>query len=103
MTAPRTQSTKLVIVSYPGDADWEVWRLRFNRGSKLNRPVKFFASREWKFGTTGAPHAGTHWDFPNEGEAETWFAADLAEYGGVVHRATPENLARVKALGYVAI
>jgi hypothetical protein len=101
MTGPHEHSTKVVVVNYSGD-EWEVWKLRFNRGSKRNKPVKFFASREWQSGTAGPSFSGTHTDFASEREAEAWFAADLAEHGGTVRAATPDLLNRVNALGYVA-
>ena len=101
MTGPHEHSSKTVVVSYPGDG-WEVWKLRFNRGSKRNKPVKFFASREWQSGTAGPSFSGTHADFPSEREAEAWFAADIAQNGGIVEPSTPEILRRVNALGYVA-
>jgi hypothetical protein len=102
MTGAHEHSTKLVVVSYPRSDEWEVWNLRFNRGRKLNKPVKFFASRQWKKGAAGAPYAGTHWDFQSERDAEVWFADGVAEYGGVVHAAAPPLLAKVKELGFVA-
>lgn len=100
MTGLHQHSEKTVLVEYA--SEWEVWRLRFNRGRKLNRPVKFFASCYWKQGAAGAPFAGTHWDFANEKEAEAWFSKTAAEYGGIVHPATSDLLAQVEALGYVA-
>jgi hypothetical protein len=86
MTGPHEHFEKTVLVNYA--SEWEVWKLRFNRGRKLNKPVKFFASCHWKQGSAGALFAGTHWDFPSEKEAEAWFAVCVAEYGGVVHPAT---------------
>jgi hypothetical protein len=101
MTGLHEHSTKTVVVSYSGE-EWEVWSLRFNRGSKRNKPVKFFASREWRSGTAGPSFSGAHTDFPSEKEAEAWFATDIAENGGLVQPATAQLLKRLNALGYVA-
>jgi hypothetical protein len=101
MTGSHEHSTKTVVVSYSED-EWEVWSLRFNRGNKRNKPVKFFASREWQSGTAGPSFSGTHTDLASEREAEAWFAASIAEHGGIVRRATPELLRRANALGYAA-
>jgi hypothetical protein len=98
----RKHSEKLVVVSYSGGETVEVWNLRFNRGSKMNKPVKFFADLAWKHGTGGVSYSGTRWDFPSEHEAESWFAAGVSERGGEVKFATPQALNELKELGYRA-
>ena len=97
-----THSQKKVIVSYAGGTTLELWSLRFNRGTKKNKPVKFFASVEWKSGAGGVAYAGTHWDFPSEAEAEAWFAAGVAERGGEVTAATTQALKKLEGLGFGA-
>jgi hypothetical protein len=85
MSGARTKSEKRVAVSYLRQKEWEVWVLRFNRGSKKEKPVKFIASREWK--TPGSPclWAGTRGGFASERAAQEFLETQLASDGGQVH------------------
>ena len=75
MTTARTKSEKRVAVSYLDGTEWEVWHLRFNRGAKRAKPVKFFAGREWWTPKAACPFGGTHWDFASERAAHDFFRA----------------------------
>ncbi len=98
MTISREKSAKRVVVGYLNDTEWEVWMLRFHRGSKKNKPVKSFADVEWKTKGAGCPYAATRWDFADERAAEAWFAADIAEHGGSIR---PSSLLKTLAeIGY---
>jgi hypothetical protein len=96
MSGSRQHSSKTVVVSYDGGATREVWDLRFNRGGKTNKPVKFFADLRWKRGAGGVAYSGTRADFASEIAAEAWFAASVAESGGEISDATPQVLKQLE-------
>jgi len=100
MSVGRSKSEKTLVAAYAANGTYEVWHLRFNRGAKQQKPVKFFASLQWKSGTGGVNYAGTHWDFASEAEAEAFFAADIAQSGGVLEQSSPPLAKKLKDLGY---
>lgn len=100
MIRARTKSEKLIFVGFLDGKEWEVWRVRFNRGSKLNKPVKFFAGRTWSSFDGGCPFSGTHWDFSSEKAAENWFSEQAAEYGGRLERRTLTLVRKLAERGY---
>ena len=100
MSATRSQSEKTVVAIYAGDGTREVWHLRFNRGTKVTKPVKFFASRTWKIGLGGVAYSGTRWDAASEKEAEASFAAGIAQDGGLLESSSPKVMKKLAEMGY---
>jgi len=100
MSATRSQSEKTVVAIYAADGTREVWHLRFNRGTKQNNPVKFFAALTWKAGAGGVDYAGTRWDATSEREAEASFAAAIAQDGGVLEPSSPQLMKKLVEMGY---
>ena len=99
MSAPRSKSEKTVVATY-ADGTREVWHLRFNRGTKQSKPVKFFASLSWKAGSGGVAYSGTRWDAASEREAESSFADAIAQDGGVLEPCSPPLLKKLEEKGY---
>jgi hypothetical protein len=71
MKLARKHRSKSVFVRYLDGSYWEEWDLRFNRGSKKNKPIKFFASRIWRsnYSVNVCPFSATHSDYSSEREA----------------------------------
>ena len=100
MSAMRSQSEKTVVATYAVDGTRELWHLRFNRGTKQSKPVKFFADRIWKAGSGGVAYAGARWDAVSERDAEASFAAAIAEEGGVIEPSSPQLMKKLAEVGY---
>ena len=100
MKSHRVQSEKIVFANFSTSDNWEAWHLRFNKGAKLNKPVKFFASKVWSLNDKGTQFGGTHWDFADVRSAEEWFAAELLKDGGIMKDASPTLVKELTALGY---
>jgi len=88
MKTERQKTTKTILVRYQDGLCWEAWDLRFNRGSKKERSVKFFADRIWRSdcAVKTCPFDATHFDSSSERDAEAAFAQELITYQGVVVR-----------------
>lgn len=96
----REKSEKLVFVGYSEGKEWEVWRLVFNRGTKLKKPVKCIFGRAWKTSGPGHPFDGMYHDDASESAAEEWFASRMAEYGGQIENRTTTLIKKLAELGY---
>jgi hypothetical protein len=101
MNRLREQSQKQIFVSYNDESEWIEFALRFNLGSKKNKPLKFEACRVWR--TKGAPSifAATRGSFISVNEAESYLTEQLIQSGGRVHNYSADLVARwVASFGY---
>lgn len=82
----RDHHSTIVFLRFNGGEYWEEWRLRTNRGNKLNKPVKFFADRLWRSDNTRAlvPFAGMDGSYPSERQARERFTEEVCACGGEV-------------------
>lgn len=95
MNASRTQSAKVIFVSYLSEREWEAFELRFNLGQSGAKRLKFQANRTWRTSGSPAPFSGFRASFSNEREAEAAFEAQIAEAGGVLHAASASLKSRL--------
>ena len=104
MKLARKHKSKSIFARYLDGAYWEEWHLRFNRGGKKSKPVKFFASRIWRssYEINACPFCATHFDFADERTALSSLVEQLAAHGGEILDVTP-TLARLLSteFGYV--
>jgi|CXWL01.1.fsa_nt_gi hypothetical protein len=94
MKNSRTHRVVTVFACFEDGAFWEEWRPRTNRGTKRNKPVKFFADRRWRSDISRmiVPFAGSSGDFENERAALSYFEQQIAQYGGEMVEPTPQLL-----------
>lgn len=90
MTFQRKHSSKIVLVSFLDGEYWEAWELRFNRGNKQNKPVKFFSTRTWRsdFLSNVCPFSRYCFDCASEKIAEETFVAEMLKIKGQVSQST---------------
>ena len=92
MKLARKHETLNVLARFRDGQYWEEWELRYNRGSKKQKPVKFFASLRWRsdYNIALCPFSAYSWDFPSEQEARACFAQQIAEHGGELQDITSQ-------------
>jgi hypothetical protein len=90
MTSQRKHSSKIVLVSFRDGEYWEEWELRFNRGNKKHKPVKFFSTRTWRSDvlTSLCPFSSHSFDCASEKIAEEKFIAEMHLIDGQVFQST---------------
>ena len=92
MKLARKHASLNVLARFRNGEYWEEWELRYNRGSKKHKPVKFFANLRWRSDYDAAlcPFSAYSWDFPTEQDARASFIEQIAEYGGELHDITTQ-------------
>jgi len=101
MDTVRERTSKRIFISFLRETEWVEFELRFNLGSKKQKPLKFQAWRTWR--TPNAPElfGGTRASFASVREAEAYLAAQFHAGGGVVHPHSPSLVSRLrKTHGY---
>lgn len=103
MAIDREHSSKIVLVRFRDGAYWEEWQLRFNRGSKQNKPVKFFSTRSWRSDVliSLCPYSSFNFDSASEKIAEEKFQIEMLANGGEVFQSTQRTVKELHArFGY---
>jgi len=90
MNSQREHSSKIVLVSFQDGEYWEEWELRFNRGNKQYKPIKFFSTRSWRsdISITLCPFGSLSFDCASEKTAEERFVAEMLTIKGQVFQST---------------
>jgi hypothetical protein len=86
MKVARTHYSKKVLIRFRDGEYFEEWSVRFNRGSKLKNPVKFFARECWRSDNSIrlVPFAATSGSYANEKEAMNFFLTEIQAIDGAV-------------------
>ena len=82
----RAHSSKTVLIRFRDGEYFEEWIIRFNRGNKMLKPVKFFAHERWRSSNSMrlVPFSATRFDAGSEKDAMRHFVADVGKFGGEV-------------------